>query len=256
MLKGWLRSKVINRVYTLDPAGLPEDFQEYSPNPIQHFTDSKKLIDEKPEIDVLVMAVKPQIFESACEAIKPLLSESTLIVSIAAGKTIQEFQSFFSERQPTIRAMPNTPASIGKGITVLCSNSSVNETHKQTANLLLNSIGEAEWIDNEDLMDAVTAVSGSGPAYLFYFIEALTESATKAGLDKELAYKLAHKTITGAAALAEAQDYYSASDLREQVTSPAGTTEAALNILMNDELQTILDQAVDAALKRSKELSG
>ncbi|PZQ45538.1 MAG: pyrroline-5-carboxylate reductase, partial [Micavibrio aeruginosavorus] len=161
----------------------------------------------------------------------------------------------FGEQQPIVRAMPNTPASIGKGMSVAGAAHGTSEDIMLTAHKLLSALGLVEWVKDEGLLDPVTAVSGSGPAYVFYLIEALAEAGLQAGLDKDFAMTLARQTVVGAAALAEHDAEIPAHRLRENVTSPNGTTAAALSVLMDGRLQDVMNEAVAAATKRGKELS-
>ena len=203
---------------------------------------------------VLVLAVKPQIMQDVLPQFVPLTQGGGLVLSIAAGKPIGFLEQYFAG-SPIVRAMPNTPAAIGQGITVLYANKAVAAAQQELAAALMRAVGAVEWIIDEALMDPVTAVSGSGPAYVFLLIEALARAGEQAGLDAELAYRLAQQTVSGAAALA-AQSDVSASVLRENVTSPGGTTAAALDILMRpDGLQRLMNSAVLAATQRSRELA-
>ncbi|HSG67050.1 MAG TPA: pyrroline-5-carboxylate reductase [Gammaproteobacteria bacterium] len=205
--------------------------------------------------DVLVLAVKPQQLESLLPACRGLTAEDTLVLSIAAGKPLAFFERFFGKPAMIVRAMPNTPAAIGRGITVLVANDAVGAGQKSTAEMLLRAGGEVVWVDDESLMDAVTAVSGSGPAYVFLLIEALAAAARDVGLDAELAERLATATVAGAGAYAQ-QAGQSAAALREQVTSPGGTTQAALEVLMGDRgLAPLVLEAVRAATRRGRELA-
>ena len=206
--------------------------------------------------DIVLLAVKPQVMAEIASSLRPLLTPSTLVLSIAAGKTIAFFEDLFGRDHPVIRVMPNTPALVGKGMSVLCGNAATTERQRQTAMTLMAAVGDAEWIDDERLMDAVTALSGSGPAYLFHLIEAMTAAGITAGLSPALSEKLARQTVIGAAALADNQSSTSAATLRQNVTSPGGTTEAALNILMdhNTGLTPLLTTAILAAKKRSVDL--
>lgn len=206
--------------------------------------------------DVLVLAVKPQQLEAVLPDCRRLADDGVLVVSIAAGKPLGFFERLLGTRSQVVRAMPNTPAAIRRGITVLVANDAVGAEQRTLAESLMRAVGEVVWIDDEALMDAVTAVSGSGPAYVFLLIEALTRAARDAGLDAEMAAQLATATVAGAAAYAE-QAKLDAAALRAQVTSPGGTTEAALEILMADDgLVALFRQAVRAAAARSRELAG
>jgi len=203
---------------------------------------------------VLVLAVKPQIMQDVLPQFIPLTQGGALVLSIAAGKPISFLEHYFAGR-PIVRAMPNTPAAIGQGITVLCANKAAAAAQQELAAALMRAVGTVEWITDEALMDPVTAVSGSGPAYVFLLIEALASAGAQAGLDAALAYRLARQTVSGAAALA-AQSDLPASALRENVTSPGGTTAAALDILMRpDGMQRLINAAVLAATRRSRELA-
>jgi pyrroline-5-carboxylate reductase len=204
-------------------------------------------------IETLVLAVKPQLFRDASVALKPLVTPSTLVVSIMAGMTIAAISQACGGA--VVRAMPNTPAAIGRGITVAVSAKNVSHPQRATADALLRATGSVEWVDDETLIDAVTAVSGSGPAYVFLLAEELARAGVEAGLPAELATKLARETVAGSGELLHRSDQ-SAETLRQNVTSPAGTTAAALNVLMGkDGLQQLMIRAVAAATARSKELA-
>lgn len=224
-----------------------------------HYDDAdyKSASDITATYDVIVLAVKPQIMKDVCESINHLVTPSPLIISIAAGKTISFYEDIFGKDISIVRAMPNTPALVGKGMTVLCGNKATSEIKAQLSMNLLSVVGDVEWIDDEMLMDAVTAVSGSGPAYIFHLIEAMTAAGIKAGLTPALSEKLSRQTVIGSAALADSESGTPAATLRQNVTSPGGTTEAALKILMDDQkgLTDLMTRAILAAQKRGKELS-
>jgi len=247
MLRGWLAAGIAKHVYVLDPAGLPAEFKN---QPVTFFDDAKKFT---AKADVYIIAVKPQIMDEVCSAID--VPAQALILSIAAGQTIAAFEKRFGKDRAIVRSMPNTPAAIGKGITVATGNTHVKAAQKAQADTLLQSIGFVEWVDRESLLDPVTAVSGSGPAYIFLLIETLAKAGEKAGLDPAFAMKLARQTVIGSAALAESEPSIPASKLRENVTSPGGTTAAALKVLMDGRMQSIFDEAIAAATARGKELS-
>jgi pyrroline-5-carboxylate reductase len=203
--------------------------------------------------EVLVLAVKPQMFAEAAPQLKPLVGASTLVVSIMAGTTIAAITRLCGGQ--VIRAMPNTPAAIGRGITVAVPAAGVTAAQRALADALLRATGSVEWIDDEALMDAVTAVSGSGPAYVFLLAEELARAGVAAGLPAALATRLARETVSGAGELLRRSDLDSAT-LRQNVTSPGGTTAAALAVLMGDDgFKALLERAVAAATKRSKELA-
>ena len=248
MLRGWVASSVAGHIYVMEPSGLPAEFQ--GEQSIEWVAGADAL----PQADVIILAVKPQAMSEACKTLSSRVSPDTLILSIAAGQKIANFETYFGTHQPVIRTMPNTPAAIGAGISVAVANKNVSDEQKEIADKLLKSIGLVEWATNESVMDAVTALSGSGPAYLFHLIEVMAEAGIQSGLEPGFAMALARQTVIGSAALAAAEPDISATQLRKNVTSPGGTTEAALNILMG-EMQDLFNRALSAATKRSKELS-
>jgi pyrroline-5-carboxylate reductase len=201
----------------------------------------------------LVVALKPQMFREAGSMLKSFAGPSTLVVSIMAGATIASIEAVCGGM--VVRAMPNTPAAIGRGITVAVAASQVSASQRAVADALLRATGSVEWIDNESLMDAVTAVSGSGPAYVFLLAEELARAGVEAGLPAELATRLARETVAGSGELLHRSELSSAT-LRQNVTSPGGTTAAALEVLMaKDGMQPLLTRAVAAATRRSRELA-
>ena len=203
--------------------------------------------------DVLVLAVKPQMFREAGPQLKSLVGPSTLVTSIMAGTTIAGITGICGGK--VIRAMPNTPAAIGRSITVAVAANGVSPEQRAVADALLRATGAVEWVEDEALMDAVTAVSGSGPAYVFLLAEELARAGVAAGLPEALATKLARHTVSGSGELLHRSDLDSAT-LRQNVTSPGGTTAAALEVLMGpDGFQPLLTRAIAAATKRSKELA-
>lgn len=203
--------------------------------------------------DIIQLAVKPQVMADVLPDYKARCRKDTLFISIAAGKTLDFFAKHLGEQQPVIRVMPNLPALVGKGASALYANAHVTAEQKALAEKLFSSVGKTFWLENEAQMDAVTAVSGSGPAYVFHFLESLEQGAKSLGLPDDLAKALAYSTLSGSAELALTSDK-SAADLREQVTSPNGTTEAGLKVLMKD-LPKLMECTVEAACKRSKELA-
>ena len=205
------------------------------------------------EVDTLVVAVKPQSFPEAGAMLKSFTGSSTLVVSIMAGIPIAALEAACGGS--VVRAMPNTPAAIGRGITVAVAGKSVSAAQRAIADALLRATGAVEWVDKESLMDAVTAVSGSGPAYVFLLAEELARAGIAAGLPAELATKLARETVAGSGELLHRSELASAT-LRQNVTSPGGTTAAALDVLMGPNgLQPLLTRAVAAATQRSKDLA-
>jgi pyrroline-5-carboxylate reductase len=204
-------------------------------------------------IAALVIAVKPQTFREAGSALRPLIGPGTLVLSIMAGTTIADIAEVCGGS--VVRAMPNTPAAIGRGITVAVPSGTVNAGQRAMADALLRATGTVEWIDDEALMDAVTAVSGSGPAYVFLLAEELARAGMQAGLPAALATRLARETVSGSGELLRRSELNSAT-LRQNVTSTGGTTAAALEVLMGEGgMQTLLTRAVAAATQRSKALA-
>jgi pyrroline-5-carboxylate reductase len=204
-------------------------------------------------VATLVIALKPQMFREAGPALKPFVGSSTQVVSIMAGITIASITQVCGGA--VVRAMPNTPAAIGRGITVAVAAPDVNAEQRAVADALLRATGSVEWTDDETLMDAVTAVSGSGPAYVFLLAEELARAGVEAGLPPELATKLARETVAGSGELLHRSEL-DAATLRRNVSSPGGTTAAALEVLMGpDGMQSLLTRAVAAATKRSRELA-
>jgi pyrroline-5-carboxylate reductase len=205
-------------------------------------------------VAALVVAVKPQMFRDAGPALKSFVVPSTLVVSIMAGTPIEVLAEVCGGK--VVRAMSNTPAAIGRGITVAVAAQDVNADQRAVADALLRATGSVEWVDDETLMDAVTAVSGSGPAYIFLLAEELARAGVAAGLPADLAAKLARETVAGSGELLHRSDL-DAATLRQNVTSPGGTTAAALGVLMGENgLKELMTRAVAAATARSKELAG
>jgi pyrroline-5-carboxylate reductase len=204
--------------------------------------------------EAIVIAVKPQTAAEALPSLRAWVTESTLALSIMAGRTIAFLQAQLGESAAIVRAMPNTPAAIGRGITVACGNARVGGDQRALASELLSAIGGVEWIDDEKLMDAVTALSGSGPAYVFLLAEAMTKAGVAAGLPHALAQRLARETVSGSGELLHRSTTDPAT-LRQNVTSPGGTTAAALEILMGPNgFEVLLKEAIAAAARRSREL--
>jgi pyrroline-5-carboxylate reductase len=203
----------------------------------------------------IVLAVKPQQMDAAIGAGAAVAGPGTLILSIAAGRTIAYFEGGFGGAAAIVRAMPNTPAAVGRGMSVLCANAAVDSDQKALAGALMAAVGEVAWVEDEALLDAVTAVSGGGPAYVFLLIECLARAGVEAGLPEDLSMRIARATVAGSGELVR-QSGLPASKLRENVTSPAGTTLEALQVLMApDGLQALMDRAIAAATKRARELA-
>lgn len=251
MLKGWLRAGLNpNGVYVQDPNIHPEMAEYLSHNNIA-FGDAAPAI-FNPE--VIILAVKPQVMDAVLPHLKGFVNAKSVFVTVAAGKNINYYENSLGSNANIIRLMPNTPAAIGDGMSVLVGNKNATTTHKKLVLALAKTVGLAEFIDDENLMDAVTALSGSGPAYVFHMAEAMTAAGIKAGLPEKLAHTLALQTIKGAGNLMAQADEHP-SILRENVTSPKGTTAAGLDILMGDNaLENLLIKTVAAAKKRGEEL--
>lgn len=205
---------------------------------------------------VVVLAVKPQVMDDVVAPYRGFVAPATVFLSIAAGRNVASFEKLLGSDAGIVRAMPNTPAAVGRGVTVLFANSHVRDGQRGTCQKLLSAVGQVAWIDDEGLMDAVTGVSGSGPAYVFHLVEAMAQAGIVAGLPAELSMQLARQTVAGSGELL-AQSEETASVLRENVTSPGGTTAAALDILMADEgLTRLMTEAIQRATDRSRELAG
>ncbi|WP_339759339.1 pyrroline-5-carboxylate reductase [uncultured Hoeflea sp.] len=203
---------------------------------------------------ILMLAVKPQIMDTVIEGLTGLVGPKTVSLSVAAGKTL----AYFEERLggAVVRSIPNTPAMVGRGITGAVANAAVSAEARAEIEKLLSVCGPVEWVEDEALIDAITAVSGSGPAYVFYLAECMAEAGRKCGLPADLAMRLARATVTGAGELMH-QSPDGAATLRQNVTSPNGTTAAALSVLMaEDGIQPLFDKALRAAADRSRELAG
>jgi len=247
MLAGWLREGLSGRaVWVLDP--MPSDWLK-----AQQGIHINEDLPESPA--VVLIAVKPQMMGEALPALKPLAGGDTLFVTVAAGTPIAAYEAALGAGCRIIRSMPNTPAAVGKGITALIGNAQASAADMELAEGLLSAVGQTVRLQAEDQMDAVTAVSGSGPAYVFHLIETLAAAGVAEGLPEDMALHLARATVAGAGALAEGSDE-APGQLRVNVTSPGGTTAAALGVLMNENngFPALLTRAVKAAADRSREL--
>jgi pyrroline-5-carboxylate reductase len=249
MLEGWL-------ALGLDPARIaiqePQPGSEIAALAARGVRINPSRIDDA---SVIVIAVKPQVAADVVPTLKPLLRPGTVAVSVMAGKTIGFLESALGNCA-IVRSIPNTPAAVGRGITVAVPNAKVSEPQRKLSDTLLRSVGAVEWVEDEGLIDAATAVSGSGPAYVFLLAESLARAGAVAGLPADLAARLARATVAGSGELLH-RSPLDAATLRQNVTSPAGTTAAALAVLMaNDGLDPLMEKAVAAATKRSRELAG
>lgn len=251
MLSGWLAGGLDPaRTVILDPAPSTEIAALCAARGIRLNPEAA------PVSDALVLAIKPQGLDAAAGALAPLAGPETLVVSILAGKTIADLRRRFPQARAVVRAMPNLPASIGRGATGAVASPETTPEQRASADALLAAAGLVEWLDDEALIDALTAVSGSGPAYVFLLAEALAGAGVAAGLPAEMAARLARSTVAGAGALLDASPI-EAGQLRRDVTSPGGTTAAALAVLMREGgLPDLLEEAVAAAAARAAALSG
>ena len=254
MLEGWLER------------GLPPDavdvIEQYPSERIKAL-QARNGLRLNPELsaarapEILILAIKPQSLDAAAADLAFLAQAGTLVISILAGKTIADLKARMPEAMAFIRAMPNTPAAVGRGITGAAVSTGVSAGQKQQAEQLLSAVGAVEWAADEALIDAVTAVSGSGPAYVFYLTECLARAGAAAGLPADMAMRLARATVEGAGELMYQDSETPPATLRENVTSPGGTTAAALEVLMAEGgLDPLMREAVAAAKRRAEELSG
>ena len=252
MLEGWLADGFSqNAIVVIDPSPNSAMAKSISRNKLRHETS----VPANFHADVIIIALKPQIMDAALPALQAIIGPDTVSVSVAAGKTLAGMGAGLGDTA-IIRAMPNTPAQVRRAITVCVGNDKVTGEHRNKVTSLLKSIGQVEWIDDEALIDAVTGLSGSGPAYVFHLVEAMSKAGQNAGLSEELADNLAKATVCGAGELMF-QSPLDPGKLRENVTSPNGTTQAALEILMNEDgLTRLMTKAVAAATKRAGELAG
>ncbi len=251
MLAAWLRMDAQSRFTLLEKEPSIELFDLVTPhghrlaiNPTMPF-----------KADVAVLAVKPQNVEEALKTLGPALPPTSLVISVAAGKRIETLTQLLHSDQPVVRVMPNMAASVNEAMSVCIANKHVSAQQRETAHKLFEAIGKVEWITDETLLDVIGSVVGCGPAYVFLLTEELARAGAKAGIPPELAQSLARQTVIGAGALLK-QSSHTPEDLRMQVTSKGGMTEAAMKILGGKEgLEALLSEAVKAATERSKQLS-
>jgi pyrroline-5-carboxylate reductase len=253
LLAGLGRGEKLGRVLVIEPNPAPDVVELCR---AKNFALFARVESSDAPVDALVLAIKPQMLEAAAPALSPLVGPDTLVLSILAGKRVADLASRLPARA-FVRAMPNTPAAVGRGVTGAYPSPGVEPGQRSLAQTLLSAVGSVEWVETEELIDAVTAISGSGPAYLFYLAECLAAAGVAAGLPDELAARLARATVEGAGELMHRTPDASPGRLRENVTSPGGTTAAALGVLMaEDGLEPLLTRAVAAAKRRAAELSG
>jgi pyrroline-5-carboxylate reductase len=251
MLEGWLARGLDPRKLTVLEPQLSKNV-----NALKRRGAALNPIGRLSHASAIVIAVKPQSAPEAVRKLTPLVGKSTLVLSIMAGRTLAFLADALPPGTAIVRAMPNTPAAIGRGITVACPNAKVSARQRKLATDLLAAIGQVEWVADEALMDAVTALSGSGPAYVFLLAESMTQAGIAAGLSAELAARLARETVAGAGELLHRSEF-DAATLRQNVTSPGGTTAAALDVLMGPGgFEHLLTKAIAAATRRSRELAG
>ncbi|EPL14747.1 pyrroline-5-carboxylate reductase [Pseudomonas sp. CF161] len=250
-LIGGLRAKGLDaaQIRASDP-GAETRARVQAEHGIEVFADNAEAIQGA---DVIVLAVKPQAMKAVCEALRPSLRASQLVVSIAAGITCASMNNWLGA-QPIVRCMPNTPALLRQGVSGLFATAQVSAEQRQQAQELLSAVGIALWLDEEQQLDAVTAVSGSGPAYFFLLIEAMTAAGEKLGLPREIAAQLTLQTALGAAHMAVSSEV-DAAELRRRVTSPAGTTEAAIKSFQAGGFEALVEKALGAAAHRSAEMA-
>lgn len=253
MLSGWLARGLDSKSIVIQEPVLSGEAADLA---ARHGIASSARLErlERPPA-VIIAAVKPQVMDQVFPPLAKLAGPGTVVLSIAAGRSIASFEKHLRPGIAVVRAMPNTPAAIGRGITGAVANAHVTATQRRACDDLLSAVGEVVWVDDEGLIDAVTAVSGSGPAYVFLLTECLAEAGRKAGLDADLAMRLARATVTGSAELMH-RSPLDAETLRQNVTSPGGTTAAALAVLMREKggLKDLMTEAVAAAKTRGREL--
>lgn len=253
MLEGWLR-------IGMDPAGISLVDPKPSDEMVALAAEKGMALNPDPQaiapVEVLVLATKPQMLDTAAPSVQAFIHPQTLVISILAGKTLGDIAARLPNANAVIRAMPNLPASVQRGATGAAAGAGVSSAQKAMADTLLGSIGIVEWLADESLVDCVTAVSGSGPAYVFHLVECLAAAGIAIGLPAETAERLARATIIGAGEMLH-QSPLPPATLRQNVTSPGGTTAAALEHLMADNgMAPLVRRAVAAAKRRAEELSG
>lgn len=254
MLMGWLSEGLSPRAVTvLDPH--PSD-------DLTHLCKGEGIALNPPretirEAEVVVLAVKPQMLDEVAPQLEAVAGPSTLVLSVLAGKTIANLAARLPRASAIVRSMPNTPAAVGRGITAAIPNPAVSPEQRTLADTLLQAIGEVVWLDDEAHIDAVTAVSGSGPAYVFHLVECMAAAGVTAGLPADVAARLARATVEGSGELMFQTQDVEPAQLRRNVTSPGGTTAAALEVLMaGDGMEALMTRAIEAARRRAAELSG
>ncbi|HVO14600.1 MAG TPA: pyrroline-5-carboxylate reductase [Alphaproteobacteria bacterium] len=254
LVHGWLAAhQPATEIAIVEPSPRPAAFAAID---LGAWVDDVSWLPAEFRPDVVVFAVKPQAMAGVLPAYRRFVGPATAFLSIAAGRTIGSFEAVLGAEAAIVRAMPNTPAAIGCGISVACANARVTAEQRAMCDALLRAVGEVAWVEDEALLDPVTAVSGSGPAYVFLLVEALADAGIAAGLPSELALRLARATVEGSGELLR-RSIEPPAALRQAVTSPGGTTAAALEVLTApDGLGALMTRAVAAATRRSRELAG
>lgn len=256
MANGWLASGLgAAQLVLVDPALAADVAADFTAKGATVLASAADYTEAAPAITVI--AIKPQMMEAVLPGAGNLFGAETMAVSIAAGTSLAMLGSLVGEQLAIVRAMPNTPAAIGKGMTALIGNAAVSVAQLVLAESLMQAVGQVVLLEHENQMNAVTALSGSGPAYVFYLAECMAAVGGRLGLPEDMAKTLARATVEGAGALMEASSEQAVADLRQAVTSPGGTTQAALDVLMaGDGLREVMGRALEAAAKRSRELAG
>jgi pyrroline-5-carboxylate reductase len=254
LLRGWIEGGLAPSSVTLIDPSPPEEVAAFAAARGVALNLSSA---GRAEPEVLVLAIKPQTLDAAAPGIADLAGAQTLVVSIVAGKTIANLSARMPRARAFVRAMPNTPAAVGRGVTGAAASGAVTARQREITQTLLSAVGAFDWLPDEQLIDAVTALSGSGPAYVFALAEALAEAGAALGLPQDLAMRFARATVEGAGELMHREPDISAARLRENVTSPGGTTAAALAVLRApDGLASLMRRAVAAAHERAGQLAG
>lgn len=255
MAQGWLAAGLApGALHVVDPVAQAGVLPGV---PAENYVTSLEQLTSGLKVRAIILAVKPQSMEAVLPLLADLLDRETLVISIAAGVTLDQMARGIAAEAVLVRAMPNTPAAVGAGITGLTAHPSIKDDQRELARALLSATGPTVWVDLEEQMNTVTAVSGSGPAYVFHLVECMAAAGVREGLSEDVAMQLARQTVIGSARLMEAEADVPAVELRRRVTSPGGTTAAALAVLMDTGgMSDVMRAAVKAARKRGEELAG
>ncbi len=248
LLRGWQKDPHYKSLSIIDP-----NKPSFLPDHCLHYTDIHDPAIWSNTVDIVLLAVKPKMLDILCKELAAKIEPQTLVVTVAAGWTLEDYATCFGPQHPVIRTIPNTPAAIGKGITAYIGNASASQGHLDWVQNAFATVGETVALSHEDQMDAVTALSSSGPAYIFLLTEVLSAAGISLGLSIDMAQKLAREMVIGSAALLDHYQDVSPEILRQQVTSPNGTTHAAITSLQKDgQLQKLFDIALKAAVIRAQ----